>query len=153
MRPTVFSDVTNDMTIAREEIFGPVLSIITYRDEEEAIAIANDTSLRLAGLRAVRRCAAGARAWRRASRPGGSSSTRCAHDPAAPFGGLKQSGIGREYGVYGLEAFLETKAVLNVPAYGGPFKGLSRRYKGDVGAAGLSPPRHGAPAAPTGRTW
>ncbi|MGO4278623.1 aldehyde dehydrogenase (NAD+) [Cupriavidus sp. OV038] len=114
VRPTVFSDVTNDMTIAREEIFGPVLSIITYRDEEEAIAIANDTSY---GLQAYVLSADVQRAHAVASRieAGRVLVNTLAHDPAAPFGGLKQSGIGREYGVYGLEAFLETKAVLNVP--------------------------------------
>lgn len=115
VRPTVFSDVTNDMTIAREEIFGPVLSIITYRDEEEAIAIANDTRY---GLQAYVLSADVRRAHAVASRieAGRVLVNTLAHDPAAPFGGLKQSGIGREYGVYGLEAFLETKAVLNVPA-------------------------------------
>jgi len=115
VRPTVFSDVTNDMAIAREEIFGPVLSILTYRDEEEAIAIANDTHY---GLQAYVLSADVRRAHAVASRieAGRVLVNTLAHDPAAPFGGLKQSGIGREYGVYGLEAFLETKAVLNVPA-------------------------------------
>lgn len=115
VRPTVFSDVTNDMTIAREEIFGPVLSILTYRDEEEAIAIANDTRY---GLQAYVLSADVRRAHAVASRieAGRVLVNTLVHDPAAPFGGLKQSGIGREYGVYGLEAFLEPKAVLGVPA-------------------------------------
>jgi aldehyde dehydrogenase (NAD+) len=111
VRPTVFSDVTNDMTIAREEIFGPVLSIITYRDTEEAIAIANDTNY---GLQAYVFSADGQRAREVASRidAGRVLVNTLAHEPAAPFGGFKQSGIGREYGAYGLEAFLEPKAVI-----------------------------------------
>jgi aldehyde dehydrogenase (NAD+) len=111
VRPTVFSDVSNDMTIAREEIFGPVLSIITYRDVEEAIAIANDTDY---GLQAYVFSSDTKRAREVASRieAGRVLVNTLAHEPAAPFGGFKQSGIGREYGAYGLEAFLEPKAVI-----------------------------------------
>ena len=111
VRPTVFSDVTNDMTIAREEIFGPVLSIITYRDTEDAIAIANDTNY---GLQAYAVSADEKRAREVASRieAGRVLVNTLAHEPAAPFGGFKQSGIGREYGTFGLEAFLEPKAIL-----------------------------------------
>jgi aldehyde dehydrogenase (NAD+) len=111
VRPTVFSDVKNDMTIAREEIFGPVLSIITYRDIEEAIAIANDTDY---GLQAYVFSGDTKRAREVASRieAGRVLVNTLAHEPAAPFGGFKQSGIGREYGAYGLEAFLEPKAVI-----------------------------------------
>lgn len=111
VRPTVFSDVTNDMTIAREEIFGPVLSILTYRDTDEAISIANDTPY---GLQAYVLSSDVARARDVAARidAGRVLVNTVTHDPAAPFGGFKQSGIGREYGTYGLEAFLETKAVL-----------------------------------------
>jgi aldehyde dehydrogenase (NAD+) len=111
VRPTVFSHVTNDMTIAREEIFGPVLSIITYRDTEDAISIANDTSY---GLQAYVFSADAKRAREVASRieAGRVLVNTLAHEPAAPFGGFKQSGIGREYGTFGLEAFLEPKAVL-----------------------------------------
>ena len=111
VRPTVFSDVTNDMTIAREEIFGPVLSIITYRDTDDAIAIANDTNY---GLQAYVFSADDKRARAVASRieAGRVLVNTLAHEPAAPFGGFKQSGIGREYGSFGLEAFLEPKAVL-----------------------------------------
>ncbi|MGU7774482.1 aldehyde dehydrogenase family protein [Burkholderia sp. MR1-5-21] len=111
VRPTVFSDVRNDMTIARDEIFGPVLSIIAYRDTDEAIAIANDTRY---GLQAYV-CSSDAR---RASavaaqiEAGRVLVNTLAHEPAAPFGGFKQSGIGREYGTFGLEAFLEPKALL-----------------------------------------
>ena len=111
VRPSVFSDVTNDMTIAREEIFGPVLSIIGYRDTEDAIAIANDTPY---GLQAYVCSSDAARASAVASRieAGRVLVNTLAHEPAAPFGGFKQSGIGREYGTFGLEAFLEPKALL-----------------------------------------
>ncbi|WP_322044882.1 aldehyde dehydrogenase family protein [Paraburkholderia sp. J67] len=113
VQPTLFSDVRNDMTIAREEIFGPVLSIIAYRDTEDAIAIANDTPY---GLQAYVCSADVARARVVAARveAGRVLVNTLAHEPAAPFGGVKQSGIGREYGKYGLEAFLEPKAVLGV---------------------------------------
>ncbi|KVN39203.1 aldehyde dehydrogenase [Burkholderia pyrrocinia] len=111
VRPTVFSDVKNDMTIARDEIFGPVLSIIAYRDTDEAIALANDTRY---GLQAYVASTDAARARDVASRveAGRVLVNTLAHEPAAPFGGFKQSGIGREYGTFGLEAFLEPKAVL-----------------------------------------
>ena len=113
VRPTVFSGVSNDMTIAREEIFGPVLSIIVYRDTEEAIAIANDTSY---GLQAYVLSADAARARAVATRidAGRVLINTLAHEPAAPFGGFKQSGIGREYGTFGLEAFMEPKSLLGV---------------------------------------
>jgi aldehyde dehydrogenase (NAD+) len=113
VRPTVFTDVTNDMTIAREEIFGPVLSIIAYRDIEDAIAIANDTKY---GLQAYVFSADEQRAREVALRieAGRVLVNTLAHEPAVPFGGFKQSGIGREYGTFGLEAFLEPKAVLGV---------------------------------------
>ncbi|MFM0202661.1 aldehyde dehydrogenase family protein [Paraburkholderia fungorum] len=113
VRPTVFSGVSNDMTIAREEIFGPVLSIIAYRDTEEAIAIANDTSY---GLQAYVLSADAARARAVATRidAGRVLVNTLAHEPAAPFGGFKQSGIGREYGTFGLEAFMEPKSLLGV---------------------------------------
>ncbi|HTI16561.1 MAG TPA: aldehyde dehydrogenase family protein [Trinickia sp.] len=114
VRPTVFSDVTNGMTIAREEIFGPVLSIIAYRDTEEAIEIANDTPY---GLQAYVFSSDVERAREVASRidAGRVLVNTLAHEPAAPFGGFKQSGIGREYGTFGLEAFLEPKAVIGAP--------------------------------------
>jgi aldehyde dehydrogenase (NAD+) len=111
VRPTVFSRVTNDMTIAREEIFGPVLSIIAYRDTEDAIAIANDTPY---GLQAYVCSSDAGRASAVASRieAGRVLVNTLMHEPAAPFGGFKHSGIGREYGTFGLEAFLEPKALL-----------------------------------------
>lgn len=115
VRPTVFTDVRNDMTIAREEIFGPVLSIIAYDDEDDAIAIANDTPY---GLQAYVLSADAARARRVASRidAGRVLVNTLSHEPKAPFGGFKQSGLGREYGSFGLEAYLEPKALLGVDA-------------------------------------
>jgi aldehyde dehydrogenase (NAD+) len=111
VRPTVFGKVTNDMTIAREEIFGPVLSIIAYRDDEDAIAIANDTPY---GLHAYVFGADLARANRVASEiVAGRVFVNGLYDaPEAPFGGFKQSGIGREFGVFGFEEYLEPKAIM-----------------------------------------
>ncbi|MGF6095106.1 aldehyde dehydrogenase family protein [Pseudomonas sp. 18175] len=111
VKPTVFSRVTNQMTIAREEIFGPVLSIITYKDEAEALAIANDTPY---GLQAyiLSSNLPKARALAAYIDAGRVLINTLAHEPRAPFGGFKQSGIGREYGTFGLEAFLEPKSVL-----------------------------------------
>ena len=112
VKPTVFSRVTNQMAIAREEIFGPVLSIITYATEEEALTIANDTPY---GLQAYILSSNPERARRLASRidAGRVLINTLAHEPLAPFGGFKQSGIGREYGTFGLEAFLEPKSILS----------------------------------------
>jgi len=111
VKPTIFTDVKNEMRIAQEEIFGPVLSIISYKDEEDAIAIANDTSY---GLCAYVASADKARAYRVAARldAGRVCINGMAHDSKAPFGGFKQSGVGREYGEFGLEAYLEPKALL-----------------------------------------
>ncbi|WP_211302823.1 aldehyde dehydrogenase family protein [Allonocardiopsis opalescens] len=112
VRPTLFADVTNDMTIAREEIFGPVLSIIAYTDEENAVEIANDTDY---GLHGYVFSADQERAKRIASRiEAGRVSINGGQEGVStlPFGGFKQSGIGREYGVAGLEGFLETRSVL-----------------------------------------
>jgi len=110
VKPTVFSNVTNDMTIAQEEIFGPVLSIIAYDTEEEAIAIANDTIYGLAaGVWAGDKDHAQAVA--RQIRAGQIEVNGGAFNMAAPFGGFKQSGIGREAGTYGLEEFLEIKSL------------------------------------------
>ena len=112
VRPTVFAGVRNDMTIAREEIFGPVLSIISYRDDEEAIEIANDSPY---GLQAYVFSADGDRARAVASRllVGGVKINSLKHEPLAPFGGYKASGLGREGGAFGLESFLEAKAVVS----------------------------------------
>jgi len=110
VRPTVFSNVTRDMTIAQEEIFGPVLSIIPYDTEEEAVEIANDTVYGLAGG-----VWAGdkehAEQVARRLRSGQVEVNGGGFNPLAPFGGYKQSGIGRELGKYGLEEYLEVKAL------------------------------------------
>ena len=111
VKPTVFVNVKNDMTIAQEEIFGPVLSVIAYDAEEDAIRIANDSRY---GLHA---CVIGKelqRARRVASqiRAGRVVINGMTDDAQAPWGGFKYSGVGREYGRYGIEAFLETRAIL-----------------------------------------
>ena len=111
VKPTVFVNVTNDMAIAREEIFGPVLSVITYETEEDAIRIANDTRYGLHGfvsgtdLQRARRVASQILAGRVAI-------NGMLDDPQAPFGGFKHSGVGREFGAFGIEAFLESRAIL-----------------------------------------
>ena len=122
VRPTVFSDVTPEMTIAREEIFGPVLSILAYDDVDQAVHIANDTEYGLAAyvqgsdLGKVREVASRLRA-------GQVSLNGAGGDFMAPFGGYKQSGNGREWGDYAFHEFLEIKAVLGyepVPPGGKP---------------------------------
>ena len=110
VKPTVFADVSNDMTIAREEIFGPVLSIIPYDDEDDAIRIANDTPYGLSGY-------VSSGDLERARRVASKMRTGMVHingawlDSAAPFGGFKQSGNGREWGAHGIDEFLELKSV------------------------------------------
>ena len=110
-RPTSFSDVRTDMRVAREEIFGPVLVILPYHDEEEAIAISNDT---IYGLGAHVQSGDIERARRVAGRirAGQVLINYPAWNAHAPFGGYKRSGNGREYGVHGLEEYLETKAII-----------------------------------------
>jgi aldehyde dehydrogenase (NAD+) len=111
VKPTVFVNVKNDMTIAQEEIFGPVLSLIAYDSEDEAIRIANDSKYGLhsavmgSDLDRARRVASQLRAGRVVI-------NNMTDDPQAPWGGFKYSGVGREYGKYGIEAFLEPKAIL-----------------------------------------
>ena len=110
VEPTIFADVKSKMTIAQEEIFGPVLSVLAYDTEEEAIRIANDTIYGLAGgvwsgdperaMRVARRMRTG-----QVDVNGGK------YNPLAPFGGYKRSGIGREMGLYGLEEYLQVKAI------------------------------------------
>ncbi len=110
VRPTIFADVSNDMTIAREEVFGPVLAIIPYDSEEEAIAVANDTPYGLSSY-----VTSGdrdrARHVARRMRAGMVHLNGAPLDSAAPFGGYKQSGNGRECGIFGFEDFLEVKTV------------------------------------------
>lgn len=110
IRPTIFADVKNEMTVAREEIFGPVLAIIGARDENEAIQIANDTPYGLAGY-VYSGSAERARKIGRMLRAGNIYLQGASLDRAAPFGGYKQSGNGREWGRFGLEDYLEVKSV------------------------------------------
>jgi aldehyde dehydrogenase (NAD+) len=111
VKPTVFVNVKNGMTIAQEEIFGPVLSVIPYDSEEEAIQIANDSKYGLhsavlgTDLERARRVASQIRAGRVVI-------NNMTDDPQAPWGGFKYSGVGREYGRYGIQAFVETRAIL-----------------------------------------
>jgi aldehyde dehydrogenase (NAD+) len=111
VKPTVFVNVKNEMTIAQEEIFGPVLSVIAYDSEDEAIRIANDSKYGLhsavlgTDIQRARRVASQLRAGRVVI-------NHMTDDPQAPWGGFKYSGVGREYGKYGIEAFLEPKAIL-----------------------------------------
>lgn len=112
VRPTVFADVSNDMDIAQEEIFGPVLSIIAYDSQEQAIAIANAS---LYGLQAYVFSRQPERAQRLATQlqAGSVLINRISPELLAPFGGVKQSGVGREFGVFGLQAFLEAKSIVS----------------------------------------
>lgn len=109
-KPTIFANVDNQMTIAQEEIFGPVMSIITYKDLKEAIEIANETKYGLAGyvygkdLNTLRKVAHEVEA-------GTIEINEAGRKPDLPFGGYKQSGIGREWGDYGIEEFLEIKSI------------------------------------------
>ena len=110
IQPTVFANVTNDMTIAREEIFGPVLTILGYEDDEDAVRIANDTEYGLSGY--VSGEPAHAEKIARQIRTGMVHINGAGPDFSSPFGGYKKSGNGREWGVEGFEEFLETKAML-----------------------------------------
>jgi aldehyde dehydrogenase (NAD+) len=115
VRPTIFADVTNDMTIAREEIFGPVLTILGAADEADAVRIANDTPYGLAGYVSGPTFEI-ARSVGRKMRAGTVNLQGASYDRTAPFGGYKQSGNGREWGKYGLEEYLEAKAIAGVNA-------------------------------------
>ena len=115
VKPTIFANVNNQMTIAREEVFGPVLAILPYKDDEDAIAIANDTVYGLSGY------VSGTDPVRLENvasklRAGNVHVNGAGLDFKAPFGGYKQSGNGREWGEFGMEEFLEVKAVMNVAA-------------------------------------
>ena len=111
VKPTVFVNVRNDMKIAQEEIFGPVLCVIAYENEEDAIRIANDSPYGLhaavigSDVERARRVAFQLRAGRVVI-------NGMTDDPQAPWGGFKYSGVGREYGRYGIEAFVEPRAIL-----------------------------------------
>jgi aldehyde dehydrogenase (NAD+) len=115
VKPTIFSSVRNDMTIAREEIFGPVLCILSYQTEDEAVKIANDTPY---GLAAYVWSEDNVRARRVGNRirAGQVALNGASGDMKTPFGGFKMSGNGREYGEFGLRDFLEVKAVIGVDA-------------------------------------
>lgn len=119
VRPTVFANATNEMTIAREEIFGPVLTIIPYETEADAIRMANDTVYGLSGYVQSENLDH-ARAVARQIRAGMIHINGASVDQAAPFGGYKQSGNGREWSDFGLEEFLEVKAVMGYGAVAAP---------------------------------
>ena len=110
VRPTVFANVTNDMTIAREEIFGPVITILGFKDEADAVKIANDTPYGLAGYVSAG-TVEGARKGARQIRAGNVNLNGLPNERTAPFGGYKQSGNGREWGKFGMEEYLEVKAI------------------------------------------
>ncbi|MFT4272995.1 MAG: aldehyde dehydrogenase family protein [Pantoea sp.] len=110
VKPTLFSDVSNEMTIARDEIFGPVLCMLTYRDEQEAIAIANDTQYGLSAL-VIGADENHARQIGEQILAGRVMINTLTHEPRAPFGGFRCSGIGREMGQAGITAFLESRAL------------------------------------------
>ena len=114
VKPTIFSDVSNDMTIAREEIFGPVISILPYKDEEDAMLIANDTEYGLSGY--VSGSQEKAQKFAEKFRSGNVHVNGAGPDFNAPFGGYKKSGNGREWGDLGFEEFLEIKAILGYNA-------------------------------------
>jgi len=115
VKPTIFSNVRNDMTIAREEIFGPVLCILPYQSEEEAVQIANDTPYGLAAY-VWSEDNARARLVGNRIRAGQVALNGASGDMQTPFGGFKMSGNGREYGEFGLRDFLEVKALIGVDA-------------------------------------
>jgi acyl-CoA reductase-like NAD-dependent aldehyde dehydrogenase len=116
VRPTLFADVDNRMKIAREEIFGPVRSVIPYRDDEDAVRIANDSDYGLSGSVWSADAVRGLAVARRVRSGSFGINQPYSMDPAAPFGGVKASGIGRELGREGLEAYVELKAISGAPA-------------------------------------
>ena len=115
VKPTVFANVNNDMTIAKEEIFGPVLCIIPYKNEDEAIEIANDTPYGLAGYVSSENIDHAVEVARKI-RSGNVHINNAPSGLTSPFGGFKQSGNGREWGEFGFEEFLEIKSVLGAGA-------------------------------------
>ena len=115
VRPTVFANVNNDMTIAREEIFGPVLSMIPFDNEDQAIEIANETPYGLASYVQTGNLDRARKVARRL-RAGMVHLNGSAQASGTPFGGYKQSGNGREFGLAGFEEYLETKALVGFTA-------------------------------------
>lgn len=111
MQPTLFADATNDMRIAREEIFGPVLTVLRYRDEDDAIRIANETDYGLAGSVWTSDIGHGLDVAA-AVRTGTYGINMYTLDIGAPFGGFKQSGIGREFGPEGLHEYVELQTLI-----------------------------------------
>jgi len=111
VRPTLFADVDNGMKIAREEIFGPVLSVIPYRDDDDAVRIANDSDYGLSGSVWTPDAARGLAIARRVRTGSFGINQPYSMDPAAPFGGVKGSGLGRELGCEGLEAYVDLKSI------------------------------------------
>ncbi len=114
VRPTVFSHVSNDMTIAREEIFGPVLVLIGYEDDDDAVRIANDTVYGLSGY--ISGDSERAKSMARRIRTGNIHLNGAGPDFNAPFGGYRRSGNGREWGALGFDEYLETKAIMGYGA-------------------------------------
>jgi aldehyde dehydrogenase (NAD+) len=114
VQPTVFSHVSNDMTIAQQEIFGPVLVMIGYEDDDDAVRIANDTVYGLSGY--ISGSPERAKAMARRIRSGNVHVNGAGPDFNAPFGGYRQSGNGREWGALGFEEYLETKAIMGYDA-------------------------------------
>jgi len=114
VQPTVFSHVDNDMTIAQQEIFGPVLVMIGYEDDDDAVRIANDTVYGLSGY--ISGSPERAKAMAKRIRSGNVHVNGAGPDFNAPFGGYRQSGNGREWGALGFEEFLETKAIMGYDA-------------------------------------
>jgi aldehyde dehydrogenase (NAD+) len=114
VKPTVFSHVSNDMTIAREEIFGPVLVLIGYDDDDDAVRIANDTLYGLSGY--ISGDSDRAKAMARRIRTGNVHLNGAGPDFNAPFGGYRRSGNGREWGALGFDEYLETKAIMGYNA-------------------------------------
>jgi acyl-CoA reductase-like NAD-dependent aldehyde dehydrogenase len=116
VRPTLFADVDNRMRIAREEIFGPVLSVIPYDGEDDAVRLANESDYGLSGSVWTADGKRGLDVARRVRTGSFGVNQPYSMDPAAPFGGVKASGIGRELGREGLEGYLDVKAISGAPA-------------------------------------
>ena len=116
IKPTIFANVKNNMTIAKEEIFGPVLSIIGYEDENDAIAIANDSDYGLSGYISSSDMAKAA-SMAKKIRTGMVHINYAPVNQKAPFGGYKKSGNGREWGEHGIEDFLEKKSIIGIKNY------------------------------------